>query len=41
MILLLDLCYERESLSAYEFVHPIGDALQRLGRVLRSCISRI
>lgn len=27
MILLLDLCYERESLSAYEFVRPIGNAL--------------
>ena len=31
MILLVDLCYERESLSAYEFVHPIGDALRRAG----------
>jgi GMP synthase-like glutamine amidotransferase len=31
MILLLDLCYERESLSKYEFVYPIADTLKRAG----------
>ncbi len=28
-ILLVDLCYERDSLSRYEFVYPIADALTR------------
>lgn len=31
MILLVDLCYEKESLSMYEFVHPIADILMRSG----------
>ena len=31
MILLLDLCYERETLSKYEFVYPIADTLKRAG----------
>lgn len=30
-ILLVDLCYEKDSLSRYEFVHPIRDTLQKLG----------
>ncbi len=31
MILLVDLCYERDSLSQFEFVYPIADALERAG----------
>ena len=31
MILLVDLCYEKDSLSQYEFVHPIFDTLKRSG----------
>jgi GMP synthase-like glutamine amidotransferase len=31
MILLVDLCYEKDSLSQYEFVHPIAYALQGAG----------
>jgi GMP synthase-like glutamine amidotransferase len=31
MILLLDLCYEKDSLSQYEFVYPIADTLTRSG----------
>ncbi|NYT01869.1 MAG: hypothetical protein GKC10_03815 [Methanosarcinales archaeon] len=31
MILLVDLCYQEDSLSAYEFVRPIADALARAG----------
>ena len=31
MILLLDLCYEKDSLSQYEFVYPIADTLMRSG----------
>jgi len=31
MILLVDLCYERDSLSKYEFVIPIAQTLQRTG----------
>lgn len=31
MILLLDLCYEKDSLSRYEFVYPIADILKRSG----------
>lgn len=31
MILLVDLCYEKESLSKYEFVHPIAEILIRSG----------
>jgi GMP synthase (glutamine-hydrolysing) len=31
MILLVDLCYEKSSLSQYEFVHPIARALQSAG----------
>lgn len=31
MILLLDLCYEKDSLSKYEFVFPIADTLKRAG----------
>jgi len=31
MILLVDLCYQEASLSAYEFVLPIADALSRAG----------
>jgi GMP synthase-like glutamine amidotransferase len=31
MILLLDLCYEKDSLSKYEFVFPIGDTLRKAG----------
>lgn len=30
-ILLVDLCYEPDSLSRYEFVYPIADALMRAG----------
>jgi len=30
-ILLVDLCYEKDSLSHYEFVHPIRDTLQKAG----------
>ena len=30
-ILLVDLCLEKDSLSQYEFVHPIRDTLQKLG----------
>ncbi len=30
-ILLVDLCFEKDSLSQYEFVHPIRDTLQKLG----------
>lgn len=31
MILLLDLCYEKDSLSQYEFVYSIADGLKRSG----------
>lgn len=31
MILLLDLCYEKNSLSKYEFVNPIADTLTKAG----------
>lgn len=31
MILLLDLCYEKDSLSRYEFVFPIADTLRKAG----------
>jgi GMP synthase (glutamine-hydrolysing) len=31
MILLLDLCYEKDSLSKYEFVLPIADTLRKAG----------
>jgi GMP synthase-like glutamine amidotransferase len=31
MILLLDLCYEKDSLSKYEFVFPIADTLRKAG----------
>lgn len=31
MILLLDLCYEKDSLSRYEFVYPLADILTRSG----------
>ena len=31
MILLLDLCYEKDSLSKYEFVFPIADTLRKTG----------
>ncbi len=31
MILLVDLCYEKDSLSSYEFVYPISETLIRLG----------
>jgi GMP synthase-like glutamine amidotransferase len=31
MILLVDLCYENDSLSQYEFVHPIARAIQGAG----------
>jgi GMP synthase (glutamine-hydrolysing) len=34
MILLVDLCYEKDSLSQYEFVHPIAETLKRAG----SCV---
>jgi GMP synthase-like glutamine amidotransferase len=34
MILLVDLCYEKESLSKFEFVHPIADTLKRAGEEL-------
>jgi GMP synthase-like glutamine amidotransferase len=30
-ILLVDLCFEKDSLSQYEFVHPIRDTLQKSG----------
>ena len=30
-ILLVDLCFEKDSLSQYEFVHPIRDTLQKVG----------
>lgn len=30
MILLVDLCYRKDSLSSYEFVHPIADILKRI-----------
>ena len=36
-ILLADLCYEKESLSQYEFVHPIRDALERSGFNCQIC----
>ena len=31
MILLFDLCYEKDSLSNYEFVSPIADTLRKVG----------
>ena len=31
MILLLDLCYEKNSLSKYEFVNPVADTLRKAG----------
>lgn len=31
MILLVDLCYEKNSLSIFEFVYPIADSLERSG----------
>lgn len=31
MILLLDLCYEKDSLSRYEFVFPIADTIKKAG----------
>jgi GMP synthase-like glutamine amidotransferase len=31
MILLLDLCYEKNSLSKYEFVNPVADTLKKAG----------
>jgi len=30
MILLVDLCYKKDSLSGYEFVHPIANILKRI-----------
>ena len=30
-ILLVDLCWEKDSLSQYEFVHPIRETLEKLG----------
>lgn len=35
MILLCDLCFELDSLSQYEFVYPIADALKRAGAECR------
>jgi GMP synthase-like glutamine amidotransferase len=35
MILLVDLCYEIDSLSQYEFVHPVARALRRAGAAWR------
>jgi len=35
MILLLDLCYEKDSLSEYEFVFPIADTLSKAGTCLK------
>jgi GMP synthase-like glutamine amidotransferase len=34
MILLIDLCHEKNSLSEFEFVHPIADTLKRAGAEL-------
>jgi GMP synthase (glutamine-hydrolysing) len=31
MILLLDLCYEKNTLSKYEFVNPVADTLRKAG----------
>ena len=31
MILICDLCYQKDSLSQYEFVYPIADTLKRAG----------
>jgi len=28
---LLDLCYEKDSLSKYEFVNPVADTLRKAG----------
>lgn len=36
-ILLVDSCYEADSLSRYEFVHPVQRALQRAGSSCRIC----
>lgn len=36
-ILLADLCYERNSLSQYEFVYPIRDTLERSGFDCQIC----
>jgi len=40
MILLVDLCIEKDSLSKYEFVHPIADTIERSGFQSRSGIIR-
>lgn len=34
MILVVDLCYELDSLSIFEFVHPVADILERSGAQL-------
>ena len=36
-ILLADLCYEKNSLSRLEFVHPIGEILERCGFPCKIC----
>jgi len=36
-ILLADLCYEKNSLSQYEFVHPIREILERCGFPCKIC----
>lgn len=36
-ILLVDSCYEADSLSRYEFVHPVQRALERSGSSCRIC----
>lgn len=37
MILLVDSCYDADSLSRYEFVHPVQRALERAGFPCRIC----
>ncbi len=36
-ILLADLCYEKNSLSKFEFVHPIREILERSGFPCKIC----
>ncbi|HEX7445299.1 MAG TPA: gamma-glutamyl-gamma-aminobutyrate hydrolase family protein [Methanothrix sp.] len=36
-ILLADLCYEKNSLSQYEFVHPIREAMEKFGFPCKIC----
>ncbi len=36
-VLLADLCYEKNSLSQYEFVHPVREAMEKFGFPCKIC----